>query len=121
MLKDVNVIFSFERIKHFEIMDLSIEQLDQIEDLVKESGFSVNEVAVYLQLDPVEVRKAYQDRTSKFYKSYQRGLLMQKFSDDKALSDNTKSGDTIALQVKMKRESMQTYEAVRSSLIEGQL
>ena len=102
-------------------MNLSLEQLEQIEEVVFESGFSVTEVANYLKLDPIEIRKEYQNRQSKFYAAYQRGLLRQKYDEDKALSESAKGGDTIAVQVKMKRIASQAYEVVRGNLIDGEL
>tara|TARA_R110002050_G_scaffold243066_1_gene379415 strand:+ start:31935 stop:32240 length:306 start_codon:yes stop_codon:yes gene_type:complete len=95
--------------------------LQEIEDLAAVSGFSLKEIAVYLNLDEKKLYKQYSDRESEVYKAYQRGLLTSKYEVDQALGADAKTGNYTAIQIQMKREYDTKLENVKMNLIQGDL
>jgi hypothetical protein len=95
--------------------------LIEIEDLAATSGFSIKEIAVYLNLDEQKLHSEYSDHNSEVYQVYQRGLLQAKYLVDQALSSDAQGGNYTAIQIQMKREYDTKLGNIKANLIQGDL
>lgn len=88
-------------------MNLTEEQLKEIEELALLPGLTQDEIAVICDIDPVLFAELLQDQSSDIFKAYNKGQLMSKSQlakKIKLLSDQG-SGPAQALQEKLLRQS----------------
>ncbi|HMT28022.1 MAG TPA: hypothetical protein PKD91_01960 [Bacteroidia bacterium] len=95
-------------------MELTAEQLDEIENFAG-LYFTVEEVALILELDPEKFRELYHDKSGDVYKRYTKGYLIseskvRKCLLDLALRNSSPAQDAIRKLSKDTRNKNMSYE-----------
>ena len=99
-------------------MTFTQEQVSEIETLAG-VGYSVQEIAMYLEVSEEELRGEYDTPGSEFRYRYDRGILMKKAERDKSLSDAAKNGSVTAVQELEKQIKDHRLENLKRDIING--
>lgn len=83
-------------------MELTTEQLEKVEEL---AGllFSPKDIAIYLEVDHIELTSLILDSVSPAHKKYQRGLLLAKAKINKSIMLHAEQGSNTAQELAMKQ------------------
>lgn len=87
---------------------------DQLEELQNFSGllFTVNEIAILLEVDVYELKLALNDKNSDEYKKYQKGILLCQAEIRKTQIKMAKQGSTPAFKHIMELWEMQKIKEI---------
>jgi len=97
---------------------LSQEEYENIEDLAA-CNYTPTQVAMCLDVDPVEFQRQLNDDTSLIYHHFNRGILLSNFEINQKLLDNAKSGNITAVEIFQKRQESVNLHNIKRRILNG--
>lgn len=101
-------------------MVFSEEISKEIETLAG-TGYSIKQIALYLDVSFVALQDEYNDPGSAFRHLYDRGILLKHAERDLALSTSAKAGSVTAVQILEKRMEERRLQQFKEKLLNGEL
>ena len=98
---------------------LAQEELEQLENLAG-SGYSLEQIAMYLQVPKADFIAEYFDLDSLVHYHYQRGILLVDAEAGMKLAENAKSGNITAHQQLLNIRRAQFVDREKKRIIYGQ-
>lgn len=78
-------------------MKFTEEQIEEIESLAG-LNYTVKQIAMYLDISPVDIQEEFEDPESEFRYHFDRGQLVAQATIDKANLESAKKGNITAIQ-----------------------
>ena len=98
---------------------LAQEELEQLENLAG-SGYSLEQIAMYLQVPKADFIAEYFDLDSLVHYHYQRGILLVDAEAGMKLAENARSGNITAHQQLLNIRRAQFVDREKKRIIYGQ-
>ncbi|MCX6270502.1 MAG: hypothetical protein NTU44_04640 [Bacteroidetes bacterium] len=99
-------------------MNFSEEQKRKIETLAG-IAYTVEKIAMYMNIDPFELELEYENPDSEFRYHYDRGILMKEAERELSLSENARNGSITAIQMLERRIDQRKIEDFKQKLLHG--
>jgi hypothetical protein len=99
-------------------MTFTDEQIDQITKLAG-VNYTVRKIAIFLDVDPLQLQREFNDVDSEFRRHYDRGRLLTQAKIDMALLISAEGQSLSAIQQLEKIRTARHFENMRDSLVYG--
>lgn len=97
---------------------LSEEDLNKIEELGA-VNYSLAHISLYLSIPQTILEAWMKEEESPFYIAYHRGLLKTQFEIDLKLSQDAKTGNITAIQIRDKHKKKEEIEIAKKRILYG--
>lgn len=94
------------------------EQTEEIEKLAG-INYTIKQIAMYLDINPVTLQNEYFDETSKFRYHYDRGKLVSQALVDMDLNKSAQGGNMTAKQQFERVRQLRQFENTRDQMLNG--